>query len=132
MTVPVPVAMQIQPVAESDSFCKDNFTMSFFIPFKHQEDAPAPSEDTVHLTDFQPFCAFVRVYGGFSDMKKVEQHYNELVESLKKDGFGEEDYGTDAFYSAGYDSPWKFSNRHNEIWLISKSQKPIKGEDESL
>ena len=128
----VPVVMQIQPVAESESFFKNNFTMSFFVPFKHQKDAPAPLEDTVHLTDFQPFCAFVRVYGGFSDMKKVEDNYNELVKSLKKDGWGAEDYATDAIYSAGYDEPWKSSNRHNEIWLISKRQKPIKGEDEAL
>lgn len=128
----VPVAMQIQPDTKSESFCKNNFTMSFFIPFKHQKDAPAPSEDNVHLTVFQPFCAYVKVYGGFSNMKKVEQHYNELVEALKRDGLGDDDFRTDAIYSAGYDSPWKILNRHNEIWLISKKQIPIKGEVETL
>ena len=127
-----PVAMQIQPVSESNSFCKKNFTMSFFVPFKHQKDAPAPSDSSVQLTFFQPFCAYVRVYGGYSNMKKVEEHYNELVKSLKRDGLGEEDYRTDAIYSAGYDSPRKFFNRHNEIWLISKKRSPIKGEVETL
>ena len=65
-------------------------------------------------------------------MRKVEQHYNELVKSLKRDGLGEDDFRTDAIYSAGYDSPWKFFNRHNEIWLISKKQNPIKREVETL
>ena len=128
----VPVAMQIQPDPESESFCKNNYTMSFFIPFKHQKDAPAPSEDTVHLSVFQPFCAYVRVYGGFSNMKMVEKHYNELVKSLKRDGLGEEDFRTDAIYSAGYDGPWKFLFRHNEIWLISTNRNPIQREVETL
>ena len=128
----VPVAMQIQPDPESESFCKNNFTMSFFVPFKHQKDAPAPSEASVQLTVFQPFCAYVKVYGGRSNMMMVEEQYHELVKSLQRDGLGEEDYRTDAIYSAGYDSPWKFFNRHNEIWLISKKQSPIKGEIETL
>ena len=65
-------------------------------------------------------------------MRMVEEHYDELVKSLQRDGLGEEDYRTDAIYSAGYDSPWKFFNRHNEIWLISKKQRPIKGEVDAL
>lgn len=128
----VPVAMQMQPVPESNSFFKDNFTMSFFVPFKHQKDAPAPSESSVQLTVFQPFCAYVRVFGGFSDMTMVEEEYKKLVESLKGDGLSEEDYRTDVIYSAGYDGPWKWSKRHNEIWLISKKQSPIKGDVETL
>lgn len=105
--------------------------MSFFVPFKHQKDAPAPSESSVQLTVFQPFCAYVRVYGGSSDMTMVEEEYKKLVESLKGDGLSEEDYRTDVIYSAGYDEPWR-SNRHNEIWLISKKRSPIKGEVETL
>ncbi|KAJ7365223.1 Heme-binding protein 2, partial [Desmophyllum pertusum] len=65
----VPVTMEIQPnSAESEeSFCRKNFTMSFFIPFKHQKNAPSPSADNVHLTVVKPFCAYVKVYGGYSE-----------------------------------------------------------------
>lgn len=56
-------------------------------------------------------------------MKKVEQHYNALVEALKRDGLAD-DFQTDMMYSAGYDGPRKFRNRHNEIWLVSKKQSP--------
>ena len=65
-------------------------------------------------------------------MKMVEKHYNELVKSLKRDGLGKEDFRTDAIYSAGYDSPWKFLFRHNEIWLISKNRSPNQREVETL
>ncbi|XP_078385067.1 uncharacterized protein LOC144667511 [Oculina patagonica] len=119
----VPVTNQIQPDTKSESFCKNNFTMSFFIPFKHQKNAPAPSDDNVHLTVVKPFCAYVRVYGGYSNMEKVEQHYNALVKSLKRDGLAD-DFQTDMMYSVGYDEPRKVFNRHNEIWLVSKKQSP--------
>ena len=119
----VPVTNQIQLDTESESFCKNNFTMSFFIPFEHQKNAPAPSADDVHLTVVKPFCAYVRVYGGWSNMWKVEQHYKALVTALKRDGL-ENDFHTDMMYSAGYDKPMKLLNRHNEIWLVSKKQIP--------
>lgn len=118
----VPVTRQIKLDTESESFCKNDFTMSFFIPFKHQNDAPAPSAENVRLTVVQPFCAYVRVYGGHSNMAMVEQNYNALVEDLKRNGLGD-DFRTDMFYSAGYNDP-KSANQHNEIWLVSKSQSP--------
>ena len=57
-------------------------------------------------------------------MEKVKQHYNDLKEELKRDGLGD-DFHTDVFYTAGYDSPFKRRGRHNEIWLISKKQSPV-------
>ena len=120
----VPVIMMMQPLQPgSGSFVKEDFTMSFFIPFKHQKDAPAPSAGDVELTTVKPFCAYVREYGGFSDIGKVETHYNELVNALKLQGI--DDFYTNMFYTAGYDAPFKLSNRHNEIWLISKSQNTV-------
>ena len=129
----VPVTMQIQPNgAESKSFCKNNFTMNFFIPFKHQKNAPSPSASNVHLTVVKPFCAYLKVYGGYDNIRKVEANYNALVKSLKRDGIAD-DFRTDAIYSASYDSPIKFYNRHNEIWLVSKKHSPAlsvnKGEE---
>lgn len=56
-------------------------------------------------------------------MGKVEQHYNALVKALERDGLAD-DFRTDMIYSAGYDGPMKVLNRHNEIWLVSKSQRP--------
>jgi len=29
-------------------------------------------------------------------------------------------YVSTSFYTASYNSPWDFFNRHNEVWLIKK------------
>ena len=119
----VPVTMQMAPGKTPSSLSEDNRIMSFFIPFKHQKDAPTPSADDVRLTYVEPFCAYVMVYGGWSNKWKVQRNYKALVAALKRDGLGE-DFRTDAVYSAGYDGPSKIFNRHNEIWLVSKKHSP--------
>lgn len=128
MTVPVTNSMQLADPG-SNTFCKRNFTMSFFIPFKHQEDAPAPTDDDVHLSVVQPFCAYVKVYGGYSNIRMVKNNYEALVKSLKRDHL-DGDFSTDTFYTAGYNSPMEFSNRHNEIWIVSKTHSPSTTENE--
>ena len=122
MTVPVTMAMQ--PSDETPTSFKNNYTMSFFIPFKHQKDAPAPSADDVHLTEAKPFCAYVKAYGGYSNIRMVKSNYDALVSALKRHGLGD-DFRSDVIYSAGYDDPMKVFNRHNEIWLVSKKNNPV-------
>ena len=61
-------------------------------------------------------------------MGKVEQHYNALVKALERDGLAD-DFRTDMIYSAGYNGPRGFFNRHNEIWLVSKKQSPVQLEN---
>ena len=119
----VPVTMQMQPGKTPGSLSQDNRIMSFFIPFKHQKDAPAPSADDVRLTYVEPFCVYVMVYGGWSSTWKVQRNYKALVAALKRDGLGD-DFRTDVVYSAAYDDPKKVFNRHNEIWLVSKKHSP--------
>ena len=58
---------------------------------------------------------FSRTYGGFSREETVREEHLKLAESLRRDGvpFREEPY-----YRAGYDSPFKLTNRRNEVWLL--------------
>ena len=118
----VPVTMKIQPDTKPESFSKNDYTMSFFIPFKHQKDAPAPSAEDVQLTVVQPFCTYVRVFESRSNITKIEENYRALVEDLKSNGLGD-DFRTDMIYSAGYNDP-NSEKQHNEIWLVSKRQSP--------
>ena len=118
----VPVTMQIQPDTKSESFSKNDYTMSFFIPFKHQKDAPAPSAEDVQLTEVQPFCAYVRVYRSPSNITIIEENFKLLAEDLKANGVGD-DFHANMIYSAGYNDP-RSEKQHNEIWLVSKKQKP--------
>lgn len=42
-----------------------------------------------------------------------------LLESLKRDGV---QYVDKPFYAVGYDSPFKLTNRRNEVWVLEKEQ----------
>ncbi len=42
-----------------------------------------------------------------------------LIESLKRDGMK---FKEAPFYRAGYDSPFKLTNRRNEVWLIKDEE----------
>jgi len=42
-----------------------------------------------------------------------------LLQALLDAGYA---INTDHFYTAGYDSPFRLTNRHNEVWILA--QKP--------
>ena len=42
-----------------------------------------------------------------------------LGEALERDGLGNT-FIQEHYYTAGYDAPFKFRNRHNEVWFIKK------------
>ncbi|KAJ8356750.1 hypothetical protein SKAU_G00195440 [Synaphobranchus kaupii] len=56
-------------------------------------------------------------YGGFTNEPKSGEQLLELVESLQRDGLTLEEKH---YYTAGYDSPFKLTNRLNEVWLFKK------------
>ena len=55
-------------------------------PSSTRKTSPAPSADDIELTTVKPFCAYVREYGGFSNIEKVETRYKELVNGLNYRG----------------------------------------------
>ena len=115
-----PVAVQIQP--GQGPFCKNNFTVNFFVPFAYQADPVPATSPLVFISTFPPLCAYVKSYAGFgSDTKDIQKQYVALSKALEKDGFGD-DYLTDRLYYGGYDSPFHLTHRHNEIWLIQKTK----------
>jgi len=110
MTVPVINKKQHKSSSASE--------MSFFIPFAQQANAPKPTASDVYIQKLQSLCVYVRSFGGW--MKFNEQkNKKKLKNALNKDGLGNS-YRKDYYYTAGYDSPWKFLDRHNEIWFIKK------------
>ena len=56
-----------------------------------------------------------RSYGGFStdDVKRVE-----LEEFISDLNAANKKYADNIFFTAGYDGPYTFSNRHNELWVV--------------
>ena len=112
-----PVAVDIQP--GQGPFCKNNFTINFFVPFEDQAAPAAPTNKDVFIYTLRKFCAYVIVYGGYSNLDEIQKYSEELGEDLVKDGLGDA-FRKDMFFFAGYDSPFKPLNRHNEIWYIKK------------
>ncbi|XP_063773498.1 heme-binding protein 2 isoform X2 [Pseudophryne corroboree] len=110
-----PVTTYVEPGA--GPACESTFTISFYIPTEHQDDPPQPSESSVFVTERPGTTVYVRSFGGYTNGAKNLEHISKLSEHLKQDG---KVFDENVYYSAGYDSPFKPINRHNEVWLIAK------------
>ncbi|XP_075059234.1 heme-binding protein 2 isoform X2 [Mixophyes fleayi] len=110
-----PVTTYIEPGAGPS--CESTMTISFYIPPEHQDDPPQPSESSVFVTERPQTTVYVRSFGGYANSEKNQEQISQLSERLKQDG---KLFNEDVYYTAGYDSPFKPLNRHNEVWLIVK------------
>uniref|UniRef100_A0A8D3BK09 Heme binding protein 2 n=1 Tax=Scophthalmus maximus TaxID=52904 RepID=A0A8D3BK09_SCOMX len=112
-----PVSCRVDPGA--GPACESQFTVSFYIPEEHQDSPPEPGDPQVFVEHRKEFTAYVRTYSGFSndDMKRAE--LLKLLESLQRDGVP---FVDKPFYTAGYDSPFKLTNRRNEVWVLKEEE----------
>ncbi|XP_077148929.1 heme-binding protein 2 [Ranitomeya variabilis] len=110
-----PVTTFIEP--GTGPACESTITVSFYIPLDHQDDPPKPSEINVFVTERPQTTVYVRSFGGFTNGVKNQEQILQLSECLKRDG---KLFDESIYYTAGYDSPFKLLNRHNEVWLIAK------------
>ncbi|NXT59308.1 HEBP2 protein, partial [Pluvianellus socialis] len=108
MTVPVTCLVK--------SGCTD-FKISFFVPFKHQDSPPQPTNADVFIEERKAAAIFVRSFGGFASPEKYAEEAEVLARILRNRG---QPFHEDFFYTAGYDSPFKLFNRHNEVWYFKK------------
>nr|XP_033504735.1 heme-binding protein 2 isoform X1 [Epinephelus lanceolatus] len=111
-----PVTCRVDPGAGPT--CESQFTVSFYIPEEHQESPPEPSDPDVFVEHRKEFTAYVRTLGGFANEKMKREELLKLIESLQRDGL---QYVDKPFYAAGYDSPFKLTNRRNEVWVLKKT-----------
>ena len=77
-----------------------------------QSKAPTPSNEAVFLSQAPAFEAYVASYSGWNSDKKFTKVASELFEELRSAGV---DVREDMYYTAGYDSPFRLINRHNEV-----------------
>ncbi|XP_013867004.1 heme-binding protein 2 [Austrofundulus limnaeus] len=114
-----PVTCRVVPGA--GPACESQFTVSFYIPDELQAEPPEPSEPEVFVENRKEFTAYVRTYGGFANDNTRRDELLKLTESLKRDGV---EFVDTPFYTAGYDSPFKLTNRRNEVWVLRKEYEP--------
>ncbi|GAB1599557.1 hypothetical protein Ahia01_000233000 [Argonauta hians] len=91
-------------------------TMHFYLT---SDENPAPSGADVFLTEQPAMRVYVRSFPGFAK----EKDWNENLASLKA-ALPPGSYDETHYYTAGYDSPFQFFNRHNEVWLRAKLPPP--------
>jgi len=103
-----PVISRVQPNADDSGF-SGNRKMSFYVAM---ENAPEPTEDGVYL-EKKSLNVYVKTFGGWARDAKNLQKAAELRQQVPAGTFD-----SSYFYTAGYDSPWKVLNRHNEVWLV--------------
>lgn len=94
--------------------CENDFIMSFFVS-PNGGQPPAPSDPTVELTARPSARVYVRSFGGFATEDVVVKEAEQLAQDL-----GSVPYEMTYYFTAGYDSPFKFFGRHNEIWFLAK------------
>ncbi|XP_068610015.1 heme-binding protein 2 isoform X2 [Brachionichthys hirsutus] len=114
-----PVTCRVDPGA--GPACESHFTVSFFLPEECQDNPPAPSDPDVFVENRKEFTAYVRTYSGFSNEKMKREELLKLLESLQRDGAP---HVEQPFYAAGYDSPFKLTNRRNEVWVLKRDLLP--------
>ena len=111
MTAPVLVTVEMS----QDKNNSLDVQMHFFVSPTNLT-VPKPTGDKVTLISYPKICVYVRVFRGFQmgiDKKLVYQR-NLLTKALDKVGL---QYEKGALFYAGYDSPWKLYNRHNEVMV---------------
>merc|ERR1712228_344875 len=104
-----PVRTKIVPGA--GPYCEDTFTISFMVPFAVQT-APKPKDPNVFLEQDPESVQYVSHFGGYAS----NDDWINCVHDLAKAVSGVP-HKTEYYYTAGYDSPFQFWNRHNECWL---------------
>ncbi|XP_052101292.1 heme-binding protein 2-like [Mytilus californianus] len=109
MTAPVVTTV----IPESDG--QTMYIMHFMIPYAKQTNTPVPNDSDVYLVDVPAMDVYVKSFGGFASESTYVTKLQELKTSL--DTNASNVYDSSRFFTLGYDSPFAFINRHNEVWL---------------
>mmetsp|Transcript_1440 Transcript_1440/g.3082 ORF Transcript_1440/g.3082 Transcript_1440/m.3082 type:complete len:223 (+) Transcript_1440:97-765(+) len=113
-----PVLVKVTP-GEGPN-CNSTFIVSFFTPFLYQSGPPppAPTSPLVFLETMSALTVAVSEFGGFQNQQVVLAKAAALEVGVgassgldRNESFGE------SWFLAGYDPPFRLTNRHNEIWL---------------
>nr|XP_005992997.1 PREDICTED: heme-binding protein 1-like [Latimeria chalumnae] len=92
-----------------------NFTVSFFVPPASMS-PPKPLDSRIYLDSHLAQTVYVRSFGGYMEKSDFVANADALEEDLKAAG---KSFNEKYYMSAGYDSPFRPLNRHNEVWFIA-------------
>jgi hypothetical protein len=121
--IPMTAPVLADVVPSQGPFCKQEFSISFFVPFHFQDSPPKPNNPDVTITYTPAQTFYVSEAGGFKlDDYSLGKMASALGDALEADGIEFED---DHWYVAGYDPPFRIKDRHTEIWFKAKNDDGI-------
>ncbi|KAJ0989369.1 hypothetical protein J5N97_007725 [Dioscorea zingiberensis] len=109
-----PVITQVSP--SDGPFCASSFVVSFYIPKKNQADPP-PAEG-LHPQKWGEKFVAVRQFGGFVSDATIGEQAAALFSSLKGSNWDSAVDLSSVYTVAQYNSPFEFTGRVNEVWLL--------------
>lgn len=97
------------PVAMS---LEDSMTMMFMVPKKFKKETlPQPNQSQIKFWEEPAKIVAAITFGGWANDEKIEKYKQKLKSALDTEGITY----TNRFYFLGYNPPFEFFNRKNEI-----------------
>jgi hypothetical protein len=97
------------PVAMS---LEDSMTMLFMVPKKfNKETLPKPNQSQIVFKEEPAKTVAAISFKGWADDEKIETYKQKLITDLEKEGI----LISNRFYFLGYNAPYEFFNRKNEV-----------------
>lgn len=112
-----PVLTTVQPGAGPN--CNSSFTVSFYVPYMYQNEQgpPEPTSEDIFIGKIGPLEVAVSEFSGFTVQSEIIAKTVELEAEVSASSTVKADSNTDIWYFAGYDPPFRITNRHNEVWI---------------
>ena len=106
------------PVAMS---LEDSVTMMFMVPKKFKKETiPQPNQSEIKFREEPAKTVAAITFGGWANDKKIEKYRQKLTSALDAEGISY----SNRFYFLGYNPPFEFFNRKNEIIVELDTEVP--------
>jgi hypothetical protein len=103
------------PVLRNISFKNSSGTMSFYLGKKFQNGiVPKPNGENAFIEKIPFKKVALIVYDGYTNKEKEYEKLKILGDFLTMRNIK---FSSENYFFAGYDAPYKTSNRHNEVWV---------------
>ncbi|XP_042872142.1 heme-binding protein 1-like [Penaeus japonicus] len=95
----------------------NQYEMCFYIGLEHQSNPAIPTDAQVTIQERPQLTVLTRTIGGYvEDDEEWLEEASRLAEIIKANNG--ETVSLSHMYWVGYDAPFKFWNRRNEVWFI--------------
>jgi len=114
-----PVLQYYNVDSKTNELAKSGYEMSFFMTKSLGDNVPKPTDEEVTIDNFGPVTVYAVRFGGYMWRSTVIREQKKLYEALKADRV---DFDESVVVTAGYNSPWQFWNRHNDLFYMAKDK----------